>query len=59
MILINFDKAKTIALKAAQHVQDQATRDAFAQSIGEAQDLATLAAVVEQIKTNTQSVNMN
>jgi hypothetical protein len=58
MITVNIDKAKAIALKLAAKINDKAKRSAHAAAIGEATTTSELAAVVEQIKADTPSVNM-
>lgn len=58
MITINIDKAKAIALKLASTINDKAKHSQHAAAIGQATTTAELAAVMDQIKADTQSVTM-
>ncbi|MGV0983485.1 MAG: hypothetical protein ACOYB2_02955 [Limnohabitans sp.] len=50
MIAINIDKAKAIAQKMADKVQDQAKRAEHQNAIDGAKDVKALTAIVETIK---------
>lgn len=58
MIKINIEKARAIAARQAQKIEDQAARAAHLAAIAEAADPADLAALVQQINATAPRVQV-